>query len=60
LQGNYFIPTSPNFATAIRWTAPEVFKDQKFSNKSDVWSFGVCLFEIIEKGNKPYPGKSCK
>nr|AAB34547.1 tyrosine kinase {catalytic domain, clone Xbtk20, subdomain VIII} [Xenopus borealis, Peptide Partial, 25 aa] [Xenopus borealis] len=25
----------------VKWTAPEVFSEQKYSSKSDVWTFGV-------------------
>eukprot|EP01117_Protostelium_nocturnum_P016126 TRINITY_DN6326_c0_g1_i1.p1 TRINITY_DN6326_c0_g1~~TRINITY_DN6326_c0_g1_i1.p1 ORF type:complete len:604 (-),score=173.73 TRINITY_DN6326_c0_g1_i1:13-1824(-) len=39
----------------VRWTAPEVLKDPtKISNKSDVWMFGVVLYEMFEKGIVPY------
>ncbi|KAL6040780.1 Ephrin type-A receptor 1 [Balamuthia mandrillaris] len=38
----------------IRWMAPESMKDQVYSAKSDVWSFGVVLFEIASFGEAPY------
>ena len=41
---------------AVRWTAPEVALYNRFSNKSDVWSFGIVLYEIITYGRTPYPG----
>ncbi|KAL5015656.1 hypothetical protein ScPMuIL_005245 [Solemya velum] len=40
----------------IKWTAPEAAFDRKFSIKSDVWSFGVLLYELITFGRVPYPG----
>lgn len=38
-----------------RWTAPEVTQHQKFSIKSDVWSFGIFLVELVTYGETPYP-----
>ncbi|XP_044166492.1 receptor-like tyrosine-protein kinase kin-16 [Acropora millepora] len=44
----------------VKWTAPEVLYGNiaKLSSKSDVWSFGVVLYEIFTMGGIPYPGWS--
>ncbi|XP_071965860.1 tyrosine-protein kinase Fyn-like [Antedon mediterranea] len=38
----------------IRWTAPEAFMFGRFTIKSDVWSFGILLTELVTHGRKPY------
>ena len=40
----------------IKWTAPEAALYNRFTIKSDVWSFGIVLYEIITYGRFPYPG----
>ncbi|CAO2628007.1 Tyrosine-protein kinase FRK [Lemmus lemmus] len=40
----------------VKWTAPEAIRTNKFSIKSDVWSFGILLYEIITYGKIPYSG----
>lgn len=37
-----------------RWAAPEVIKYEEYSNKSDVWAFGVVLWEIATLGNENF------
>ena len=39
----------------VRWTAPEAFLFNRWSIKSDVWSFGIFLTELITHGRIPYP-----
>ncbi|XP_041060924.1 tyrosine-protein kinase HCK-like isoform X1 [Carcharodon carcharias] len=41
---------------AVKWTAPEVFKEESHTTKSDVWSFGIFLMELVTFGQTPYPG----
>ncbi|KAM9036839.1 ephrin type-A receptor 8 [Sarcophilus harrisii] len=38
----------------IRWTAPEAIAFRKFSSASDVWSFGVVMWEVLAYGERPY------
>jgi hypothetical protein len=38
----------------VRWTAPEAIETLVFNEKTDVWSFGILLFELVSDGDKPY------
>lgn len=39
----------------IKWTSPESITSNRYTSKSDVWSFGIVLYEIITYGATPYP-----
>eukprot|EP00056_Hartaetosiga_gracilis_P013539 m.225186 g.225186 ORF g.225186 m.225186 type:complete len:1405 (-) comp13859_c2_seq8:3644-7858(-) len=45
-------------AVPVRWSSPEALEEAKFSNKSDVWSFGVVCYECFTYGDLPYSGLS--
>uniref|UniRef100_A0A3B1JKJ4 Tyrosine-protein kinase n=1 Tax=Astyanax mexicanus TaxID=7994 RepID=A0A3B1JKJ4_ASTMX len=45
-EGTYFL---------VKWTAPEAIRENKFTIKSDVLSFGILLHEIMTFGQMPYP-----
>ncbi|CAF2808048.1 unnamed protein product [Rotaria sp. Silwood2] len=40
----------------IKWTAPEAALYNRFTTKSDVWSYGILLTELVTFGRTPYPG----
>jgi serine/threonine protein kinase len=44
----------------VRWTAPEAIFDKQFSSASDVWSFGITMWEIFTFGEKPFKSMGIK
>ncbi|CAB3404843.1 unnamed protein product [Caenorhabditis bovis] len=46
----------PSRKVPIRWLAVETLKQQIYSQKTDVWSYGIMCWEIFSNGVEPYPG----
>ena len=38
----------------IRWTSPEAITKRTFSSCSDVWSYGIVIWEVLSFGERPY------
>uniref|UniRef100_A0A667YZ59 TXK tyrosine kinase n=1 Tax=Myripristis murdjan TaxID=586833 RepID=A0A667YZ59_9TELE len=42
----------------VKWSPPEVLHYSKYSSKSDVWSYGVLMWEIFSEGRTPFESRS--
>ncbi|NXW33273.1 FLT3 kinase, partial [Phaetusa simplex] len=53
-DSNYII--RGNARLPVKWMAPESLFERTYTMKSDVWSYGILLWEIFSLGVNPYPG----
>ncbi|XP_065829979.1 uncharacterized protein [Oscarella lobularis] len=56
--GKDYYRTGEGGQLPVRWMAPECLLEFVFTTKSDVWAFGITLWEVMTLGMMPYPGVS--
>ena len=55
---DYYHMQSPKTLIPVRWLAPECLKEGKYNMPTDVWAYGVLVWEIFAYGVQPYTGLS--
>ncbi len=61
-NGKFYMNTD-NYLFPIKWTSPEIYQPDKdgkryYTIKSDVWAYGILLYELVTLGEEPYKGMS--
>lgn len=57
LEGSKYYVPHKHAEVPCRWLAPENINDEKYSSKSDVFSYGILLYELVTLGEIPYSVK---
>ncbi|XP_065204985.1 fibroblast growth factor receptor 1-like isoform X2 [Planococcus citri] len=53
---NYYYRSTTACELPFKWMAPEALFQKKYTTRSDVWSFGITLYEMMSQGAEPYTG----
>ncbi|KAK3874869.1 hypothetical protein Pcinc_020189 [Petrolisthes cinctipes] len=59
IKDDFYLRRS-NVKFPVKWTSPESLVHNIYTSKSDVWSFGILLYELFTHGGSPYTGLSNK
>ena len=54
---DYYV-VSKEGSIPVKWTAPEALFYKKYSTASDIWSYGMTMYEIWSLGNKPFANRT--
>eukprot|EP01136_Pigoraptor_vietnamica_P018213 Opistho-1_new@64454 len=54
-SGDYYVAKTSR-KLPIKWMAPESLEKRIFTHATDVWAFGIVMWEVFARGAKPYPG----